>query len=190
MTLLEVLVAVAILSVVLAAVYSTFFLGYRAVDDTGETMVKLQEARKAIDLMRCELEASFFHGAEEGTLLKVEDRDFFGRQASTLSFTAFSTLRPGISRISYLVEPQDRKLHLLKRVESIYRKNAEEAVEILEGLESFSVEVRYDGKWVKTWDTAISVEIPEEIRVSMTVAVKERTITLSEISRPMTGRAI
>ena len=190
MTLLEVLVAVTILSVVLAAIYSTFFLSYRAVEGTEDATVKLQEARKAIDLMRCELEAAFFSGAEEGTLLKIEDRDFFGKQASTLSFTSFSALRPGLSKISYLVEPHDRRLTLLKRVESIYRDERTDAVDIMEGLEAFSVEVRYDDKWVKTWDTAVSAEIPEEVRVSMTVSMRGRTITLSDISRPRNGRAI
>ena len=59
-TLIEILVAVAILSVVLAAIYSTFFLSHKAIEGMDESMVKFQEARRALDILRRELDSAFY----------------------------------------------------------------------------------------------------------------------------------
>src|SRR4030066_123364 len=83
-TLIEVLIAVAILSIVLAAIYSTFFLSHRAIEGMDESMLKLQESRKAIDILRCELDSSYYEGKEVKTFFKIQDRDVYGKQASQL----------------------------------------------------------------------------------------------------------
>ena len=108
-TLLEVLIAVAILSIVLGAIYSTFFLSNRAMEGMDESMTKLQESRRAIDILRRELDALYYKETREDTFLKIVDKDNYGKQASQLEFTAFSTLTPGLSKISYYVEEKDRK---------------------------------------------------------------------------------
>src|SRR5512135_266966 len=78
-TLLEILIAVAILSVVLTAVYSTFFLSHKAIEGVDESMLKLQESRRAIDILRCELDSSYYDGTDANTFLKIRDRDVFGK---------------------------------------------------------------------------------------------------------------
>ena len=98
-TLIEILIAVAILSIVLAAIYSTFFLAHRAIDGMDESMVKLQESRRALDILKCELDSSYVT-RDKNTFFRMSDRDIFGKEASHLDFTTFSTLRPGLSRIS------------------------------------------------------------------------------------------
>lgn len=189
-TLMEVLVAVSILSVVLAAIYSTFLLSHRAIEGMDESMLKLQESRKAIDILRCELDSSYYDGKDVNTFLKIQDRDVYGRQASQLSFTTFSTLRPGLSKISYYIEDKDGKLNLLKKIESPYSKEETEGVDIIEDLEGFSVEAKYNDTWVKTWDTDVNKDRPEEIRIGLTMLLKGKKVTLSDVSRPRTGRAI
>src|SRR5208337_1291135 len=54
-TLIEMLLAIALLSIVLVALYSTFFLSQRAVEGAGDALVRLQEGRMAIDTLRREL---------------------------------------------------------------------------------------------------------------------------------------
>jgi len=39
----------------------------------------------------------------------------------------------------------------------------------MEDVGSFTVEVRYNGRWVKTWDSDLSKAIPEEVRISITL---------------------
>ncbi|MBE0427180.1 MAG: type II secretion system protein [Nitrospirae bacterium] len=218
-TLIEILVSVTILSIVLAAIYSTFFLTHKAVTGMDETMLKIQEARRAIDILKRELD-SVYYSNDENTFLKVQDRDIHGRQATQISFTAFSLLRPGLSRISYYVEDKDGKLTLFKKTESPYfnennppspafnsplskggyrgvkgglggfSEEETEGCDIIEDMESFTVEAKYDDKWVKIWDTEINNTIPDEIRISLSFKMKDRLITLFDVSRPKIGRSI
>jgi len=183
-TLIEVLVSVAILAVVLAAIYSTFFLAQRAVEGMDESVVKLQESRRALDILRCELESSFFKEADANTLLQIKDRDSYGKSSSELTFTTFSILRPGLSKVSYYIEEHDGRLNLLKKIEDPRKQEKAEGTEIIEILDAFSIEAKYHDQWVKTWDTAVNKNTPEEIRISLAFRLKDRTVTLSDIAIP------
>ena len=57
-------------------------------------------------------------------------------------------------------------------------------------MESFGIEAKYNDTWVKTWDTDINKDIPEEIRIDLAITIKGRTVTLSDISSPKIGRKI
>jgi len=183
-TLIEVLVSVAILSVVLAAIYSTFFLAQRAVEGMDESVVKLQESRRALDILRCELESSFFKEADANTLLQIKDRDSYGKSSSELTFTTFSILRPGLSKVSYYIEEYDGSLNLFKKIEAPRTQEKTEGTETIENLDAFSIEAKYHDQWVKTWDTAVNKNTPEEIRISLAFRLKDRTVTLSDIAIP------
>jgi len=189
-TLIEILIAVAILSIVLAAIYSTFFLSHRAIEGMDESMLKLQESRRAIDILRRELDSAFYREKESNTFLKIEDRDIYGKQAAQLTFTTLSPLRPGLSKISYYIEDKDGKLSLFKKIESPYSKEETEGVDIIEDLEAFTVEAKYNDKWVKTWDTDIIKSMPKEIRIGLTIMIKGKKVTIFDVSQPRVDRAI
>ncbi|MFO0753334.1 MAG: prepilin-type N-terminal cleavage/methylation domain-containing protein [Thermodesulfovibrionales bacterium] len=190
-TLLEILLALVLLSVVLGALYSTFFLSHRALEGMDDTLVKMQECRMALDVMRRELDSLVFSTGSKYTLFKVEDRDLYGRQTSRLLFSSLSPLAPGLSSLSYYVEEQGGKKTLWKKRYSSYEKPGEEkGMELMEELESFSVEVRDGGAWVRTWNAAESGRVPDEIRITMTVLMKDRTLSLSETVRPKIGSVL
>jgi general secretion pathway protein J len=189
-TLIEVLIAVGILSVVLAAIYSTFFLSHRAVEGMDESMLKLQESRRAIDILRRELDSAFYTGEDRNTFFKIQDRDIYGKQATQLTFTALSPLRPGLSRISYYIEDKNGKLNLFKKVESPYTHEKTEGVDMIEDIEAFSVETMYGDQWVKTWDTDISKGIPDEIRISLSVIINGNKMTLFDVAKPRVGKSV
>ncbi len=203
-TLIEVLVALAIVSVVIAALYSTFFLSRKAVDAVDDSLVRMQECRAVVDMMKREIESALYDPAKtsEGktyTLFKLDDRDFYGKQASQLAFTTFSPLLPGVSKITYTVEENDGKLNLKKNIASAYAKAAvTKDTELIEDIESFTVEAKYNDKWVKTWDGATSDSIPE-IRISIKIFTKNQTgsesdhspsdsFTVSDIAKPRYGK--
>jgi general secretion pathway protein J len=190
LTLIEVLVAVAILTIVLAAIYSTFFLSHRAIEGMDESMSKLQEARKAIDILRCELDSSYYEEKDTNTFLRIQDRDIYGKQSSQISFTTFSTLRPGLSRVSYYIEDKDGKLNLLKKIESPYSKEEAEGVDLIEDLEAFIIEAKYNDEWVRTWDTDVNKERPQEIRICLNIMIKGEKVSLSDMSKPRIGKSI
>jgi general secretion pathway protein J len=189
-TLLEVLIAVAIISVVLIAIYSTFILSHRAVEGMDESLLKNQESRKAIDILKRELDATVYRGDNALTFLKIQDRDIYGKQATQLTFTTFSPLLPGLSKISYYIEEKDGTLSLFKKVSSPYSTEESEGIDIIEGLESFTVEARYDDAWVKTWDTDINKGIPDEIRISISIIMKGRAVTFFDVSQPKIGKPL
>jgi len=189
-TLIEILVAVTIFSVLLVAIYSTFFLSYKATEGMDESMVKLQEARRALDILKRELDSTFYVPGDQNTFFRIADRDVYGKQATRLEFTAFSPQRPGVSRVIYFIEEKEGKLNLFKQVESPYRKEETEEADIIEDMESFGIEAKYNDTWVKTWDTSINKDVPEEIRINLGISIKGRTLTLSDLSSPKIRRKI
>jgi general secretion pathway protein J len=189
-TLLEVLIAVAILSIVLTALYGTFFLSSRAMEDMDESMTKLQESRKAIDIIRRELEAAYYNDNDENTFVKILDKDLYGKQATQLEFTTFTTIRPGLSKISYYMEEKDKKRTLFKKIGSSFGKEESEGTDIIEDLEEFTIEAKYQDKWVKTWDAGITKKMPDEIKISLSVMIKGRKVTLSDMARPMYNKSV
>ncbi len=192
-TLLEVLVAVAITAVVIAALYSTFFLSQRAADAVDDSLLKLQECRSVLDTLKRELESALYNPEKTHTVFKLEDRDFYGKQASQLLFTSFTPLPPGLSRISYTVEENEGSLVLKKKMETAYGESSgTKDFELMKGLESFTIEAGYNGKWIKTWDSDMSKKMPGEIRVTLKVAAKEESshLAVMEIARPRIGKAL
>jgi general secretion pathway protein J len=189
-TLLEVLIAVAILSILLTALYGTFFMSSRAMEDMDESMTKLQETRKAIDILRRELESAYYNEDDKKTFVKILDKDLYGKQATQLEFTAFTTIRPGLSKISYYMEEKDKKRILFKKIGSSFGKEESEGTDIIEDLDEFTIEAKYQDKWVKTWDTGITTKMPDQIKISLSVMIKGRKVTLSDMARPMYDKTI
>jgi general secretion pathway protein J len=193
-TLLEVLIAFAITCIVLAALYSSFFISHRAVSVVDDSLIRLQECRSVVDVIKREMESSLYDRNKKYTLFKLEDRDFYGKEASQLTFTSFSPLLPGLAKISYVViESDNKRLVLTKKMVSAYSPPEDtEGMDLMEDIDSFTVEVRYDDKWVKTWDGELTGRIPDEIRISVTIRPKkgENPLTVSDIARPRIGRAL
>ncbi|MCL4476190.1 MAG: prepilin-type N-terminal cleavage/methylation domain-containing protein [Nitrospirae bacterium] len=186
-TLLEVLVAVAITSIVIAALYSAFSLSRRAVDAVDDSLIRIQETRAVLDTMKREIESAVYRKDKPYTVFKVDDRDFYGKQASQMLFTSFSPLLPGLAKINYTVEENGETLVLKKKVSPAFGARGEtKSTELVEDIESFTVEAGYGDRLVKTWDSGAAGSMPDEIRISMKVYTKkgESPLTISEIARP------
>jgi len=175
-TLLEVLLSIALVAVVITVLYSTFFLSRRAIDAVDDSLVRLQECRSALDLMRREMESAYLRdGDEKHTLFKIEDRDFFGSQTSQVTFTSFTPQAAGLAKITYRIDEGEGQLMLTKKIVSPFSRTEEpQAVPLIEDVESFTVEVRFNDRWVRTWDTAVTKKTPQEIRISLGVPLKRR----------------
>lgn len=192
-TLLEVVIAFAITCIVLAALYSTFFLSHKAVTVVDDSLLKLQEARAVMDVLRRELESSVCDRGKDYSVFKVNDRDFYGKQASQLAFASYSPYIPGISKVSYIVEEDDNKKLVLKKamVPAFGKPPEVKPVELMEDIESFTVEVKFNDKWVKTWDSTQSSCPTDQVRISVNISPKkgESPITISDIAKPKIGNA-
>jgi prepilin-type N-terminal cleavage/methylation domain-containing protein len=191
-TLLELLVAFAILTIILAAIYSTFFLAHKALDGIDNTLLRLQECRMTLDTLGRELNSALYSNENKQSGLKVEDRDLYGKEASRIIFTAFSPLTPGLSLITYYVDDNNGKLTLMKKIRSSYiADNPEDkGVDLIDDLQSFSVEALLEDKWVRTWDTADTNTMPRELRISITIMLRDKPFTLYETITPRIGRPL
>lgn len=189
-TLIEVLVAVFMLAILLSAIYSAFFVIHDATSSTTGTVVRLQEARTTMDLMRREVEAAM---ASRQDSLEIIDRDSYGRQTSILTMDTFASPLAGGSRIGYSVkEAEDGKLLLMKTVEpvqkdlaSITREPIE--VEAVEDVVSFMVEAINGDRSMKTWREK---RWPSDIRVTLTIMLHGAEVPLVFTARPFVGQTL
>ena len=192
-TLIEVLLAVAITAIIITALYSTFFLSRKAVDAVDDSLVKLQETRAVLDVMKREIESAVYTGEKPYTLFKLDDRDFYGKQASRMVISTFTPLLPGISKITYTVEENDGKLVLTKQIDAAYGRPLDtRSVPLMEDIEGFTVEAGYNDQWVKTWDSAASNGVPDQIRISVKIRIKkeEDPFTIFDLAKLRVGRTL
>ena len=188
-TLIEVLVSLTLLTVVLGAVYSSFFSVQRAVERFDNVSLHYHEARTTLDIIRREIEAAILKNPKQEELIdratfEVKDRDIYGKTVSSMDLTAFSFRGIGMSTVSYFVEENNKVLSLMKKEKLPIITSEGYTVDLIEGIESFAVEVLFNNKWVKTWNAADTRKLPVAVKVTIEFEDNGRIITLSEYARP------
>jgi len=198
-TLIELVIAIAIMSVVLAALYSSFLLADRALVQVGESSLKLQESRAFVDTLKRELESIRYSPDNSFCVFKINDRDFYGRQASSLTMTTTTPLMKGLAKINYAIEERDGSLVITKSMVSAFSQEAEEnRVDLVEDIESFTLQAKYQDLWVKTWDSSLSKNAPAEVKITLTMRMKSNKeeassavpFSVFETARVMVGRTL
>lgn len=192
-TLVEILISLTLLTVVLGAVYSSFFSVQRVLERFDRVSLKYQEARTALDVMRREIEGAYLNTrAEENenlrTVFIIKDRDILDKNTSSLEWTAFTFRGSGLSAISYYVEEKEGRLNLLKKETPVGIQSKDYAMETVEDIEGFTVETLINDQWVRTWDTANIRRLPETIRVSIEFDDNGNKVKLVEYAKPKIGR--
>ena len=189
-TLIEILISLALLTIVLGAVYSSFFSVQRALERFDKISLKYHEARTALDMMRREVEGAMVKNprADESKKIKagfvIKDRDVLGKNTSSLDLTAFSFKGSSLNTISYYVTEKDGKLDLLKSERPAAILSKEFKADIIEGIESYTVETLFNQQWVRTWDTELTGKLPELVRISIEFDDNGRLVKLTEYAKP------
>lgn len=174
-TLLEILIAIAIMSIVLAALYSSFFLANRAMFSADKSLVKLQESRAFVDILKREIESVLYLKDKSYCIFKIDDRDFYGRQISSLTMTSSSPLMNGLVKINYTVEERAGILVITKSMASAFSQATEDSrVDLIDDVESFDIQAKYQNQWVKTWDSALTKSVPEEVKITLNMRIKNK----------------
>jgi len=189
-TLLEILIALALLAVLAGALYGTYFSLIKGRESANEGMEARRELRTTLDLLRRELNSVFYRKNDKRLHFSVEDKDLFGKPASVLSFTALAPPQPGGQVVSdqldlrYEILEREKQMILSRQAKDLYHSGEAARYPQMESLEGFLVECQNGDKWVKTWDTAINNGLPKMIRITVTVKDSEKTAEYTVLATP------
>jgi general secretion pathway protein J len=193
-TLIEVMVALALMVILTGALYGTYFSVIRAREHGGARSEARRELSSTLGMLRNEIASSFYlsgmatattgnqAATNPGQNLQfvVEDRDSFGNPASLLQFTSITPPKAGtvpssdVQAVRYSVLEKEGVLTLAKESKDLYLQVKSSPFPMIENIEGFQVEC-YDGsKWVKTWDTALRPQLPDNVRVTVTLKGGEK----------------
>lgn len=194
-TLMEVMISLVLLTVVLGAVYSSFFSVQRALERFESVSLKYHEARTTLDIMRREVESALLKMPRDdndrnGTSFVIKDRDIFGKKASTLDLTALSFRGGKVDTVSYYADTKNGKLNLLKTVAPAAMNSDAYTIGLMEEIEGFSVETLYNNKWVGTWDAFETGKLPDIVKLSISFDDNGKKVTLTEYAKPRIGRGL
>lgn len=180
-TLLELLIALLLLSLLTAALYASFFTVATARERAGQAMEGRRELGTTLDLLRREIAACRFSAGDRRLRFVVQDRDHFGKPSSGLELTTLAPPRTpqeppgsGIRVIRYeLVERDGRSLLLRREQDLLFDWQAAVAYPQMERISGFLVECYNGSSWVRSWDTAAALNGRLPARVRIRVQVEE-----------------
>jgi general secretion pathway protein J len=193
-TLLEVLVAVALASIVIIALYSSFFSVLRGQSDIDTSLERTREISRFLETFSKEIQSSFFKADSPWTGFAGTEEDKFGRSLSRLTFTAFtypafSANRPAgdLLSIRYYVEDKEGKHVLYKETWNPYadEKTGVLKAEVVEDINGFEI-LYYNGRdWAKAWDAKLDKTLPGAIKVTLSVKDRGEVKEFSSVARTM-----
>lgn len=189
-TLLELLVALAVGSLVLLAVTTTLFSLNRAHQQVSERMEQQRSLRNSVDLLRRELSAAIFRPNDKLLRFQVQDRDFYGKPASTMQLATLSAPLDSATSdqqiVLYQAEEQQERIRLTRASRDYFQTDTPKPNQypLLDGLDGFLVEC-YDGsKWVKTWDTELNRSLPKQVRITITLPDSPKPVSFQLLASP------
>ena len=193
-TLIEILIAVVLMGILSTALYGSYFTVLKARERASEGMEARRELGSTLDLIRREFAAAVYNRTDKRLRLVVEDRDNFGKPASSLELT---TLIPasgqgrkesGISSVRYRLVEKDKNFILTRREQDIFFESGDaKAYPQMERISDFLVEC-YDGsKWVRSWDTALNNALPKMLRVTVHVIEDGRPVEFYILANSRVG---
>ncbi len=188
-TLLEVLVALALLAIIASALYGTYFAIFRTKEGAVAGMEERRGIRETLGLLRRELSAAWYIQANKKSAFVVEDRDQFGKPSSRLAFATFGSPVAGGQPFSdqlaveYGTVAKGETLTLTRSASDLFRTGKPLIYPQIELIEGFLVECSPDGtKWVKSWDSAINGTLPKAVRVTLQVREGAKVVPYSTLA--------
>lgn len=189
-TLLELLLALALLAILVAALYGSYFALFKGREAASAGMESRRELRTSLDLLRRELGGVLYRRGDKRFHFVVEDRDLYGKPASMVSFVAVAPPEAGGSAVSdqvdvrYRIVENEKQMVLTREAKDLHFTGDPLRYPQLEKVEGFLVECRSGDKWVKSWDTAINMSLPAAVRITVTVMEDDRPVAYSVIAMP------
>lgn len=192
-TLLEILIAVVLLGIISTALYASYFTVLRARERSSEGMEARRELGSTLDLIRREVDSAVYNRTDKRLRFIVEDRDNFGKPASSLELTTLIPLsgqgrrESGISAVRYRIVEKEKRFILVRREQDVFFESTDvKDYPQMERISDFLVEC-YDGsKWVRSWDTAAALNnaLPKMVRITVRVVEDGRPVEFQILAAP------
>lgn len=183
-TLIEVLVALGIAVVVIFSAYSLYFSISRGTVSIYEKMKNREKAYNFLTMLRKEVESIYYFKDVDYTGLKVEENDYYGKPASTLTFTSY--FKDGIKVITYYVKEESGVLNLVKSIQDKTQNNTPVKFNFMKNIDGFSVRILDEG-YDKVFDSGKLKKLPRYIKVSLVMKEGDKSEEYSQICSIMTG---
>jgi general secretion pathway protein J len=185
------LIATVILGTITAALYGSYFTVLRARERAALGMEARRELGSTLDLVRREVAASVYNRGDKRLRFVVEDRDVFGKPASSLELT---TLAPpsnqlykesGIVTVRYsLAEKENRMILTRREQDSVLESVETTAYPQMERISSFLVECHDGFKWVRSWNTELNMALPRKVRITVQVEEDGKPLEFTVLTAP------
>ena len=188
-TLMEVLIATAILAIVLAIVYGSFIQTKRVIARAEGAVDELRGVRVSFNRMMWDLSMAFISPGgpaqtDENTIFLGTDDFAGGYPNDSIDFTSYANrIRTNDARESdqtevgyYLNRNFDGDTVLMKRDKRQIDKTPLEggnSFELSEDVVGLNFRYLDQGTWVDSWDSRVSKAIPEAVEI--TIIIKDRT---------------
>ena len=164
-TLLEILVALAIAAIVIGSAYTLLFTVKKGTAGIYERMQEKEKAFNLLSMVRKEVESIYYSRDTDYTGIKIEEKDYYGKPASRLTFTCF--FRDGLKVISYFVEEdEDNRLNIIKTIADVIKGGKPVKITILRDVEGFRAQVLDEG-YDKVYDSTKLNRVPKDVKISL-----------------------
>jgi type II secretion system protein J len=182
-TLIELLIALTILSVIAALSYTSFVSVRRIVDIRRRSDETLRNIRSFIEGLDVELSSAVYVRREDETLFQSNRVEVEGKETSTLVFTTILPhsiyemgKREEIVRVEYELISNEENPDLLVLRKRVYPfllspESTQEPVEyvVSEELTAFLLRFYRDGKWYESWDTEKMDLLPDSVELTFSL---------------------
>jgi general secretion pathway protein J len=182
-----------------AALYGSYFGLVSGRDRATAVAEEVRELRTTLDALRRQIASAYFRKPlppedQEHPRFRfvVEDRDFYGKPASTLTFTTIAAPAVGETQpvsdqmlVEYRPVARENGMRVTVRKRDVYMEGETPPAYVqMEDVQGFLVEC-YDGtKWVRNWDARLNNGLPKQVRVTITLAHGEKSTSYSAIVAP------
>jgi general secretion pathway protein J len=183
-TLMELLIAVAILAVIVTAIYATLFNVISTREDVQAKMDSMREFRRFSAIFSKETRASFFSESNNATLWRGSGGASSSESTAAISMTFFTypsgkAASGDLMAVNYSAEETEDGTTLYREAWNPYTGEKGIKAEVMENILGFTAEF-YDGsKWLDEWDGLSRKSVPEAVRVFIKIKAIEGVNTLT-----------
>lgn len=191
-TLLEVLVSIALITLIVAIVGASMRMGYRSIEKGENKATALERFKVSLSLMDAQIQSAI--------PLKTTDdeinRYLFEGKKDSLKFASNYSLmggQKGYAVVAYSVQADaDNRCTLFIQENTVGMENQKE-IKLLEGFDDIHFEYFFkdptaeEGQWVEEWTDTTAM--PEKVRIHLVRGSKQISLIVPMRTRPMTARS-